>query len=62
MRASMKARFAGRSLARPCGGWGTTEYIAVMFGMMGVWYGTIRGLELIREHHEEFSWALAVPY
>jgi hypothetical protein len=43
-------------------GWGATEYLAVLLGLMGVWRGAQAVLTLTQEHHREFSWALAIPY
>lgn len=47
-----------------CGqrGWGTAEYIAVLAGLMVVWRGAQAALELLAEHHAEFSWALMIPF
>lgn len=59
---SMKAK-SGRRLARRCGGWGTSEYLVVLFfGMLAVWEVGQFVLARIREHHLEFSWALMVPF
>ncbi|MET0534240.1 MAG: hypothetical protein ABW171_08450 [Steroidobacter sp.] len=59
---AMKAR-SGRAFARRCGGWGTAEYVIVMFfGTIGIWRGAQLALTLIREHHREFSWALILPF
>jgi hypothetical protein len=44
------------------GGWGATEYLAVLLGLMGVWRGAEAVLALVQEHHREFSWALSIPY
>jgi hypothetical protein len=43
-------------------GWGATEYLAVLLGLMGVWRGAQGALMLIQEHHREFSWTLMIPY
>lgn len=43
-------------------GWGATEYIAVLLGLMVVWNISQTVLTLIREHHDEFSWALMMPF
>jgi hypothetical protein len=43
-------------------GWGATEYLAVLLGLMVVWRGGGAMLELLREHHEEFTWALMLPF
>lgn len=42
-------------------GWGTTEYLAVLLGLIAVWRGGQAMLTLIREHHDEFAWTLMVP-
>jgi hypothetical protein len=60
-KASKQVR-SGRPLARRCGGWGTAEYLVVLAGLMGIWRGAQVALTLIREHHQEFSWALMVPF
>ena len=44
------------------GGWATSEYLAVLLGLMTVWSGTQALLALARQHHDEFSWALAMPF
>ena len=43
-------------------GWGATEYIGVLAGLMAVWNISQTVLALIREHHDEFSWALTMPF
>lgn len=43
-------------------GWGATEYIAILLGLMVVWNISQTMLTLIREHHDEFSWALVMPF
>ena len=43
-------------------GWGTAEYLATLVGLMVVWRGVQAVLELLREHHDEFSWALMIPF
>ena len=43
-------------------GWGITEYLAVLLGLMTVWRGAPQVLRLIQEHHAEFSWALMIPF
>jgi hypothetical protein len=43
-------------------GWGTAEYLAILAGLMVVWRGAQVALELLREHHDEFSWALMIPF
>ncbi|GEM_PF-1262510 len=43
-------------------GWGTTEYLAVLLGLVAAWRGAQTLLALIREHHDEFAWALTVPF
>lgn len=43
-------------------GWGATEYLAVLLGLLAVWRGGQVLLTLIREHHDEFAWALTVPF
>jgi hypothetical protein len=52
----------GRSLAKRARGWGATEYLAVLLGLVAVWRGGQALLALIREHHDEFAWALTVPF
>ena len=39
-----------------------TEYIVVMLAMVVVWLTVYAVIELIQEHHEEFSWALQLPF
>jgi len=43
-------------------GWGATEYLAVLLGLMGVWRGAQGVLALVQEHQREFSWVLSMPY
>lgn len=44
------------------GGWGTSEYLAVLLGLMTFWSGAQVLLAMARQHHDEFSWALALPF
>lgn len=48
-------------LGRHQRGWGATEYLAVLLGLMVVWNLSQATLALMREHHDEFSWALMIP-
>lgn len=50
------------SLRRRERGWGVTEYLAVLIGLMALWQGAPAVLRLIQEHHAEFSWALMIPF
>ena len=43
-------------------GWGTSEYLSVLLGLIVVWQGAQAVLTLLREHHDEFSWALMIPF
>lgn len=43
-------------------GWGASEYLSVLLGLMVVWWGAQQVLALVQEHHDEFIWALMVPY
>ena len=43
-------------------GWGATEYIAILLSLTVVWNISQAMLTLIREHHDEFSWALVMPF
>ena len=43
-------------------GWGTAEYLAILAGLMVLWRGARTALELLAEHHDEFSWALMIPF
>lgn len=43
-------------------GWGTSEYLAVLLGLTTVWRGAPAVLELMQRHHDEFSWALMIPF
>ena len=42
-------------------GWGASEYLSVLLGLMVVWWGAQRVLTLVQEHHDEFTWALMMP-
>lgn len=48
--------------AKPCAGSAISEYLAVLVGLIVVWRGAQMALNLLREHHEEFSWALMIPF
>lgn len=43
-------------------GWSTAEYLAVLAGLMALWRGSQLVLRLLAEHHDEFSWALMIPF
>ncbi len=43
-------------------GWGASEYLAVLAGLMVVWRGAELVLAMIHEHHDRFVWALMIPY
>lgn len=43
-------------------GWGVSEYLAVLLGLMTVWRGAQAVLILAQRHHDEFSWALMIPF
>lgn len=43
-------------------GWSTTEYLATLAGLMVLWRGSQLVLERLAEHHDEFSWALMIPF
>lgn len=43
-------------------GWGASEYLAVLLGLMTVWRGAQGVLTLMQRHHDEFSWALMIPF
>jgi hypothetical protein len=43
-------------------GWGASEYLSVLAGLMIVWRGAEAVLALIQEHHDKFTWALMIPY
>ena len=43
-------------------GWGSTEYLAVLAGLVVVWRGARLLLGMLAEHHDEFSWALMIPF
>jgi hypothetical protein len=51
-----------RSSVNACRGWGIAEYLAVLLGVMAVWRGAQAVLTLLREHHDEFSWVLMLPF
>ena len=51
-----------KMFAKHARGWCATEYLAVLLGLIAVWRGGQALLTLIREHHDEFAWALAVPF
>jgi hypothetical protein len=39
-----------------------SEYLAVLVGLLVVWWGAEGVLAMIQEHHDEFTWALMMPY
>lgn len=43
-------------------GWSSAEYIAILAGLMVLWRGSQEVLALLAEHHDEFSWALMIPF
>jgi hypothetical protein len=43
-------------------GWGASEYLSVLMGLMVVWWGAEGVLAMIQEHHDKFTWALMIPY
>ena len=43
-------------------GWGVTEYLAVLLGLMAVWQGAPAVLRWMQEYYAEFSWSLMVPF
>jgi hypothetical protein len=43
-------------------GWSTAEYLAILAGLMVLWRGSHLVLEQLAEHHDEFSWALMIPF
>ena len=52
---------------RSCGpmrqrGWGASEYLAVLMGLMVVWRGAEAVVAMIQQHHDRFTWALMIPY
>ena len=53
-------REAGGCRARQQG-WGTSEYLAILLGLMAVWKGAQLVLALVQLHHDEFSWVLMLP-
>jgi hypothetical protein len=46
---------------RQCG-FGAAEYLAILLGLIVVWRGAQTVLRLIQEYHDEFSWALMIPF
>jgi|HigsolmetaAR201D_1030396.scaffolds.fasta_scaffold00227_29 hypothetical protein len=43
-------------------GWAMSEYLAVLVGLLVVWWGAEGVLGMIQEHHDEYTWALMMPY
>jgi hypothetical protein len=43
-------------------GWSSAEYLAVLAGLMVVWRGSQVLLTKLAEHHDEFCWALMIPF
>ncbi|MET0534154.1 MAG: hypothetical protein ABW171_08005 [Steroidobacter sp.] len=44
------------------GGWSSAEYLAVLAGLMVLWRGAAEVLRLLNEYHDEFTWALMIPF
>ncbi|HEY0684431.1 MAG TPA: hypothetical protein VGD45_18995 [Steroidobacter sp.] len=40
----------------------SAEYVAILAGLMVLWRGSRALLELLAEHHDEFTWALMIPF
>ena len=55
-------RRAQHDLQRRQRGWGASEYLSVLLGLMVVWRGAEAVLALIQEHHDKFTWVLMIPY
>jgi hypothetical protein len=55
-------RCANKLERRRQAGWGAAEYLAVLLGLMIVWNIAQVVLTRMREHHDEFSWALMIPF
>lgn len=58
----LDARRWRRSLNAHQRGWGASEYLSVLSGLMVVWWGAQQVLDLVQEHHDEFTWALMMPF
>lgn len=43
-------------------GWAASEYLSVLLGLVVVWKSTSIVLTLLREYHDEFAWALTIPF
>lgn len=43
-------------------GWGTSEYVAVLLGLMAVWHSAQWVLRMLQRHHDAFSQALMIPF
>ena len=43
-------------------GWSSAEYLAILAGLVVLWRGSQTVLALLAEHHDEFSWALMIPF
>jgi hypothetical protein len=43
-------------------GWASSEYLAVVVGLMAVWRGAQTVLTLLQQYHTEYSWALMIPF
>jgi len=65
MRSSCSSRSSLRASGLACTrqhGWGASEYLSVLVGLMVVWWGAQQVLALVREHHDEFTWVLMMPF
>jgi hypothetical protein len=43
-------------------GWSSAEYLAILAGLMVLWRGSRAMLALLAEYHDEFCWALMMPF
>lgn len=50
------------TLPRRQRGWSSTEYLAILAGLMVLWRGSQIVLEQFVEYHDEFSWMLMIPF
>jgi hypothetical protein len=53
---------ANRASRRRQRGWGASEYLAVLLGLMAVWRGAQLVLTVVQQHQDRFSWTLMIPF
>ncbi len=40
----------------------TTEYLVIGFGLLAVWAIIDGVMDMLREHHDEYTWTITQPF